>query len=206
METPGTIPHEAKCTGWEWDISLLLPRLFEILHRHQLFEVMLVLSSRDFLRYFPNHSQQIAGNWEMMGWQHASACLGCSWEAVGKDEFYCLMSKWCHCLGASECNAINFCWLYQSWNYSTVFCCIPLFDFISASCTIRLTIWTMQCVTIYSKPSFFSSVMDGNNSGLNDISEEIQSFLTNLVMPFWKNDTLGYFYHLIYKSQICVRN
>lgn len=64
----------------------------------------------------------------------------------------------------------------------------------------------MQCVAIYSKPSLFGSVMDGNNSEVNGISEEIQSFLTNLVMPFWKNDTSGYFYHLIYKSQICARN
>lgn len=48
--------------------------------------------------------------------------------------------------------------------------------------------------------------MDGNNSEVNGIREEIESFLTNLVMPFRKNNTLGYFYHLIYKSQICVRN
>lgn len=47
----------------------------------------------------------------------------------------------------------------------------------------------MQRVAIYSKPSLFGSVMDGNNSEVNGISEEIQSFLTNLVMPFWKNDT-----------------
>lgn len=48
--------------------------------------------------------------------------------------------------------------------------------------------------------------MDGNNSEVNGIREEIESFLTNLVMPLWKNNTLEYFYHLIYKSQICVRN
>lgn len=48
--------------------------------------------------------------------------------------------------------------------------------------------------------------MDGNNSEVNGISEEIQSFFTSLVMPFWKNDTWDYFYHSIYKSQICARN
>ena len=63
------------------------------------------------------------------------------------------------------------------------------FWFISASYTIKLTSWTVQHVAIYGKPSLFDSVMDGNNSEVNGISEEIQSFLTNLVMPFWKNDT-----------------